>query len=213
MADHTYKNIEDLSVGEEICVFNHDTGKIDTSIVAYFFKNENIHQNILELTFDNGIKINVVIGHCFFNKEERKYIELRENNVKNYIGKHFYYYDDIKKIGYYVKLNKVTLGQIITSAYSIVSAYYMNCIAEGFVNITDDIAGLYNYFDCDENLKYYPYKKEDDIKKYGLFTYEEWKDVLTLEQFELFNVKYFKVSIGKGLITKETMFKYIKLFF
>jgi predicted RecA/RadA family phage recombinase len=213
MANHTYKNIEDLSIGEEICVFNHDRGEIDKSIAAYVFKNENIRENILELSFDNGVKMNVIMGHCFFNKEECKYIELRENNAKNYIGKHFYYYDDLKKIGYYVKLNKVTLGRVVTSAYSIASAYHMNCIAEGFVNITDDIAGLYNYFDCDDNLKYYPLKKAEDIKKYGLFTYEERKNVLTPEQFELFNVKYLKVSIGKGLLTKETMLKYIHLFF
>ena len=79
----------------------------------------------------------------------------------------------------------------------------MNCVANGLVNITDDIAGLYNYFDCDENLCSDQEQKQKDIEKYGLYSYEEWSDWFTPEEFELFNIKYLKVSVGKGLLTKE----------
>ena len=55
----------------------------------------------------------------------------------------------------------------------------MNCVANGFINITDDIAGLYNYFDYDENLKYDAEQKQKDIEKYGLYSYSEWSDWFT----------------------------------
>lgn len=40
---------------------------------------------------------------------------------------------------------------------------------------------------------------KQDIEKYGLFNYEDGKDCCTEEQFELFNIKYFKVPFGKKL--------------
>ena len=52
--------------------------------------------------------------------------------------------------------------------------------------------------------------KEIDIMKYGLYTYEEWKEHFTYEQFIAFNVKYFKISIGKGLFTEEDIYYYIE---
>lgn len=48
---------------------------------------------------------------------------------------------------------------------------------------------------------------EADITKYGLFTYEEFKDFvgIPIEVFEAFNSQYLKVSICKGLITIEEL--------
>ncbi len=53
-------------------------------------------------------------------------------------------------------------------------------------------------------------KMKADIEKYGLYDYSEWSEYLTYEQFEAFNVEYIKVSIGKGLITKEEIIGYIE---
>lgn len=50
-------------------------------------------------------------------------------------------------------------------------------------------------------------KMNKDIEKYGLFTYDEWDEYLSYEQFIAFNVKYLKVSIGKGLVTKEEIIR------
>ena len=47
----------------------------------------------------------------------------------------------------------------------------------------------------------------DDIQTYGLFTYEEFAEVLPVPEtiFEAFNGQYLKVALGKGLITWETL--------
>jgi hypothetical protein len=44
---------------------------------------------------------------------------------------------------------------------------------------------------------------EADIEKYGLYTYEDFDEYLTYEQFVAFNVQYFKIAVGKGNYTYE----------
>ena len=46
-----------------------------------------------------------------------------------------------------------------------------------------------------------------DIEQYGLFTYEEFAELLPVseEVFEAFNGQYLKVAMGKGLISWDTL--------
>lgn len=213
LANGSCKPVESLCVGDEILIMNHDTGKLEPGFVAYIFENGNEVREVMNLIFDKNTNIEVLYGHCFFDKSLCKYIEIRPDNVLNFIGHEFYYFDSLTKRGYYTKLEKVEYYQKETPAYAVVSAYHMNCVANGFVNITDDIAGLYNYFDYDENLKYDADKKKKDIDKYGLYEYSEWSDWFTPEEFELFAVKYLKISVGKKLLTEEKIKEYVKLYF
>lgn len=213
LANGSCKPVESLCVGDEILIMNHDTGKLEPGFVAYIFENGNEVREVMNLIFDKNTNIEVLYGHCFFDKSLCKYIEIRPDNVLNFIGHEFYYFDSLTKRGYYTKLEKVEYYQKETPAYAVVSAYHMNCVANGFVNITDDIAGLYNYFDYDENLKYDADKKKKDIDKYGLYEYSEWSDWFTPEEFELFAVKYLKISVGKKLLTEEKIKEYVNLYF
>ena len=56
-------------------------------------------------------------------------------------------------------------------------------------------------------MKYDEVSMQLDIESYGLFTYEEFITYLNLpeEVFEAFNAQYFKVAIGKGLITVDRL--------
>ena len=63
--------------------------------------------------------------------------------------------------------------------------------------------GLINIFEMDENtLQYDQAAFQSDIQTYGLFTYEEFAEIIPIPEavFEAFNGQYLKVSIGKGLI-------------
>ena len=51
-----------------------------------------------------------------------------------------------------------------------------------------------------------------DIEQYGLFSYDEWSDYATAEQFAAFNGAYLKVAIGKGLVTVNEIMGYIEKF-
>ena len=65
------------------------------------------------------------------------------------------------------------------------------------------IEGLFNIFEYDENMKYDEQLKQQDIEKYGLYTYEDFEAYLPEEIYNLFPAPYFKVSVGKGYITFE----------
>ena len=68
------------------------------------------------------------------------------------------------------------------------------------------ISGLFNIFDVDsETLTINHEAYLADIEEYGLFTYEEFNNLfpVSIEIFDAFQAKYFKVAIGKGLLSYE----------
>ena len=52
-------------------------------------------------------------------------------------------------------------------------------------------------------MKYDEAAVNADIEKYGLYTYADFADYLTYEQFVAFNIQYMKISVGKGAYTYE----------
>ena len=209
MANGEQKAVENLKVGDEVKVFNHMTGKIDTSFIAV-----NVHENqerveskIINLVFSNGVKTRISYEHGFFDKVLNEYVYINESNYKEMIGRKFIYvYKD--------KVETVTL----INAYATYETVYLfspfsyknlNIISDGLLSIGGDAWGIFNYFELDENMKVIEEKMLADIETYGLFTYEEWAEYLTPIEFEAFNVKYLKVSIGKGLVTMEELLRYI----
>lgn len=78
------------------------------------------------------------------------------------------------------------------------------------ISIGGDLRGLFNIFELNDDMTINIEKMNEDIATYGLYTYEDWEDYLTKEEFDAFNAKYLKVSIGKGLTTKEEIIRYIE---
>ena len=66
-------------------------------------------------------------------------------------------------------------------------------------------------FAIDSDMKYDSKAMQNDIKKYGLYSYEDFADKLTYEQFVALNLKNFKVAVGKGKITYEDILYLINL--
>lgn len=51
-----------------------------------------------------------------------------------------------------------------------------------------------------------------DIKKYGLYVYGDFKDYIRKEIFDMLPIPYLKISVGKGLTTKEKIIKVMKTY-
>ena len=64
------------------------------------------------------------------------------------------------------------------------------------------MVGFCNVFEFDEDTTYDEEQMNIDIQKYGLYTYEEWSEFVTYEEFVAFNGCYFKIAIEKGLMTE-----------
>ena len=52
-----------------------------------------------------------------------------------------------------------------------------------------------------------------DIKKYGLYVYDDFKDYIRKGIFDMLPIPYLKVSVGKGLTTKEKIIGVMKKYF
>ncbi len=200
MADGTKKRVDQLSVGENIVTFNHNTGYVSSSAVAYIYYS-NLEYDITKLHFENGTEITVLQAHCFYDMQENKYVEINKDNVQNYVGHKFFCVDSMS----FVELTSYELSRGKTKAYSVLSEYDINHVANGFLAMSDEIEGLFNYFDYDENMKFDEAKMQEDIENYGLVPYEMFKDFCSEEEFEVFNCKYLGISIEKGLTTYESL--------
>ena len=98
--------------------------------------------------------------------------------------------------------------------YTIQTAIYNNCIAENMFTLTSppemlDNDGWFDYFEIGEGMKYDEEKMQADIEKYGLYTYEDFAEYVTYEQFIAFNGPYLKVLVGRGVLTFEQILELI----
>ena len=91
-----------------------------------------------------------------------------------------------------------------------VSIYHLNVITNGLLSIAGEIEGWFNYFDYDQNLKYVDEKMKADIEEYGLYCHKDFEGFIRKEIFDLLPIPYLKVSVGKGLTTKEKIIQVMR---
>ena len=103
----------------------------------------------------------------------------------------------------YVRLISVEVIFENVESYSLDSKYHYNVIAEGLLTVSETPI---NFIDLDENLVVLKENLDSDINKYGLFSYEEWKDIMPYSFFEYYGVKFMTIAIAKGVISKELLF-------
>lgn len=214
IADGSQIPVEELKAGDNILVFNHTTGDTDIAPVSYIFYDGVKNYDVLKLHFEDKASIEVLFAHGFFDTELKKYVIIDPDNAKDYVGHKFYRVvcenGEYKK--QFVTLTDFETYSKETECYSVLSAAHVNNIVNGMLAVTDDIKGLYNIFELADDYKYDTERMAADIEKYGLFTYDDWKDYATEEQFAAFNGEYLKVAIGKGLVTVEELIGYINRF-
>ena len=213
--------VEELNVGDNVLVFNHETGELDVAPISYIFYDGQKEYDVLRLNFGDKTSIEVLFGHSFFDIASKKYVLINPENVKEFLGHKFYTVqtENGEQTAKTVQLTGFETYKKETECYAVLTAQHINCFANGLLNITDDennpsepLRGFTNVFELDDNYKIDEAKRAADIEKYGLFTYDDWKEYATEEQFYAFNGAYLKVAIGKGLITAEEIVQYINHF-
>lgn len=198
MADGSKKEVKNIVAGDELLVFNHETGQLDSSPVIFNDFEPMNNVNVINLNFSNGKQVGVIYEHGFFDLTLGKYVYIDENSAMDYIGHEFYVVD-----GGSARLNSVNIVEEYTECYSPVTAYHLNYFTEDMLSMPGGIEGFFNIFEYGKDLKYIDESKQADIALYGLFTYEDFKDILPYEVYCMFPASYLKVSIGKGYITWE----------
>lgn len=199
MVDGSRKPIESLQEGDDIRVFDHNTGKLSHAKIMDYWQYEEPMYGKMTLHFTNNIDVNIVGAHSFFNKQDNKYVTITSENINDYIGKQFYNADNAS----WETLLGVTYSSEPVDTFFIATEDQFDCIAEGMLTMEDGIYTLVaDIFDYDANMKVNVFKKYLDILRYGLFTS---KDIpaITENAIKAYKLQYIKVAIGKGIITKD----------
>lgn len=202
MSDKSYKKVEDLQAGDEILCYDHFSGKLVKEKLFFNYHSDEENQvtaPILTLEFENNIKIGIHFDHGFFDKTLNKYVYINKDNFNLFINHYFVVYKNnaFEKI----KLLKGNVKLDIVKVYSPVSMHHLNVITNDLLSITGEIEGWFNFFDYNQNMQYI--NVDEDIKKYGLYDYNEFKDYISETIYNIIPIKYLKISVGKGYTTKE----------
>ena len=203
LADGTQKRIDEVTYNDQLLVWDFYNGKYAVAPAAIIFNMGTNYYDVLTLNFNDGTSIGTINGHRFFDKTLNRYVVIDSSNVDSYIGHEF-----VKLDGEGVEiitLDTYRIANEYTTSYSIMSAYHYNFVVEGVLSDTFHAsdAPLFDYFELGENMTFDKDQMQADIEKYGLYTYEDFADYLTYEQFVGFNVQYFKIAVGKGNYTYE----------
>lgn len=201
LADGTQKRIDQVTYADQLLVWDFDKS-------AYTVANSSIIENhgysmneIIKLNFEDGTTVKVANVHGFFDADLNKWVDINAKNAADYVGHSFVQVDGNSHKT--VKLVSVDVTAEYVEAWSILTADHYNCILEDMFTITPPATEQLAFFEIGEDMKYDAEAKQADIEKYGLYTYEEFANLLTVEQFEVLNIAEMKVAVGKGLITMD----------
>lgn len=210
LADGSQKAVEKLTGNELLLVWNLKIGKFDTAPILFIDSDARKEYEVINLYFSDGTMVRVISEHAFWDVDLNQYVFLR-NDAAKYIG-HWFNKQTTDANGNMiwtnVQLSNVVVQQEYTTAWSPVTYGHLCYYVNGMLSMPGATEGLINIFDVDPNtMKIDETAYEKDIEKYGLFTYEEFIEIIEIpeEMFTAFNGQYLKVAIGKGLTTIDEL--------
>ena len=216
LADGTQKPIEEITFEDQILAWDFNTGTYVATVASLIDRYEASQQNVINLKFSDGTVVRMVVDHGFFDVDANSFVFLNEENVASYVGHTFVKasedgtYENVELVGYEITVETVAY-------YAIQTAIYNNCIVDGMFTLTAPpemikYSDWFNYFEIGEGMKYDEEKMQADIEQYGLYTYEDFADYVTYEQFIAFNGPYLKVLVGRGVVTYDQIIELIGMY-
>ncbi len=204
LADGSQKPVEELTGEELLLVWNLETGRFDVAPIIVIDVKYEYDSEIIDLIFSDGTTVKVIDEHGFWDYDLNEYVYL-DRYAADYIG-HWFAKQTVDENGnpvnVKVRLDDVVITREVTTAWSPVTFGHLCYYVNGMLSMPGDLSGVFNIFEVDpDTMMYDKEAMAADIEKYGLFTYEDFEELIPEVIYEAFNCKYFKVAIGKGLIT------------
>ena len=192
------------------------TGKLETAPVAYIVNHGGAvsTQEVVHLGFSNSREVKMISEHVFYDVTLGKYVAITSENANSFIGHSFLALSEDGTTVEKVSLVSVSREICETAIYEVVSYQHLTCFTEGILSTSAYLDPLLNIFDIDSET--FAYDKESvvrDIETYGLYTYDDFKDLISEEAFELYNAAYLKIAVGKGYITWDAILEMIEIYF
>ena len=203
LANGTQKRIDQVTNDDMLLVWNFYTGEYTAVPASIIMNHGYANVTVTTLNFADGTSIKTIGGHGFFDAATNKFVLIDESNVAEYIGHAFIKQDGD---GYTTtELVSYSIDEQETEVWSILTSEYYNCVLEGMWTVTaaevENSPEWLMPYEIAQDMKYDEAKMQADIEQYGLYTYEDFAEYCTYDQFVAFGLANFKVSVGKGYIT------------
>ena len=220
LADGTQRRIDELTYDDLVLVWNFYTGTYDIARPAALVNHGYSNCEIIKLTFSDGSILKFIGVHGAFSKDYNRFIDISADNCYDYVGTTFLKYteDGFAEI----TLVDCDVYTEYTESWTIVTEKHYNAILNGVFTANPSVCAAfpnadvpqlepYEAFELGENMQYDSAKMQADIEKYGLYTYEEFKDYISYEKFVAWDIATLKVVVGKGYATYEGVINYINI--
>ena len=211
LADGSQKPVEELTGDELLLVWNLETGSFDIAPIAVNYAESFHDYEIIHLHFSDGTDVKIIDEHAFWDFDLNRYAFINKDNAQEHLG-HWFKKQITDADGNLtwtkVELIDVDIKHEYTRAWTPITYEHLSFYANGMLSMTGEIGGIVNTFEVSpETMKIDQNAFLSDIAEYGLFTYEEFTEIIEVPEimFDAFQAKYFKVAIGKGQITVEEL--------
>ena len=210
LADGTQKRVDELSFDDKILTWDFFTGDYVEKGISLLVNHGEALYKIANLRFSDGTMLRLIAEHGVFDYDLNKFVYITVDNMQEYVGHRFVKYaaDGSYSI---VKLIRAYETEEYTSAWSVSSAVNSNAFASGLLTVAPP-EDFYNWIEMDGKLRYNAAKFQQDVETYGLYTYDDFKDYVTYEQFVDWNGAYLKIAVEKGYFTFDYILELIELY-
>lgn len=210
LADGTQKQVNELQATDKILAWDFFTGTYVEQDISLLVNHGANQYDVIYTTYSDGSLLKLVGEHGVFDYDLNRFVYITASNVKEYIGHRFVKqnldggYDIVTMTDGYAVCEYV-------EAWSISSAVTSNAFASGLLTVAPP-EDFYNWIEMDGKLHYDAEQFMNDVETYGLYTYEDFADYVTYEQFVDWNGAYLKVAVEKGYFTFEYILELIELY-
>ena len=160
--------------------------------------------------FSDETTLRVIADHGVFDYDLNKFVYISVDNMQEFVGHRFVQYaaDGSYNV---VTLTSAYETEEYTSAWSVSSAGTSNAFASGLLTVAPP-EDFYNWIEMGGKLIYDVEQFQQDVETYGLYTYEDFADYVTYEQFVAWNGAYLKIAVEKGYFTFDYILELIELY-
>ena len=208
MADNSRKRVEELKIGDEIMSFDFNSGKFIPQKIIYYKELPLDFYEGVRMHFDDDTFLEINSTQSFFDIIKKEYFEIENDGFEQFIGTQILSYNSDNSIGNktIINLEKIV---VLKRSYEIVTSFTYNFIANDVVTVEPTVFDT-NLFPINDEFKYDKAAIMNDVQKFGLYTYDELKMIMTENQFKYYNAAFFKIPISKGVIKFEDIVKAIR---
>jgi hypothetical protein len=141
-------------------------------------------------------------GHALFDVEENKYMTYYGSEFNDQIGQEFLSVNSNSPTGFIkTTLVDVSIENQYIETFTPISENNLNVIAEGMLTMPDDIEGILEFYNFNSNYMFDLNYINDEVNKYGLYEYKDFKNIMPEYLFNALNFEMFRVYIRKGLLS------------